>query len=149
MIDWTTYSDEELRDEQMAIDAEITRRFNLETIPQQMADLNVQYLDVAGVVEGEPWVQPMGAHDAYPKDWIVTHNDSTWLSLLDANVWEPGVSGWAVGDGGEWPAWTQPTGAHDDYAAGAKVSHLELHWISDADGNVWEPGVYGWTEADE
>jgi len=24
----------------------------------------------------------------------VTHNDAVWQSTVDANVWEPGVSGW-------------------------------------------------------
>jgi len=45
------------------------------------------------------WVQPTGAHDAYALDAIVTHNGSTWKSLVDANVWEPGTNAalwWAV-----------------------------------------------------
>ena len=49
-----------------------------------------------------PWVQPLGAHDAYnkpgsglPKSDPVTHNGKTWSSTINANVWEPGVYGWA------------------------------------------------------
>ena len=48
-----------------------------------------------------PWVQPLGAHDAYnkpgsglPKSDQVTHNGKTWSSTTNANVWEPGVYGW-------------------------------------------------------
>lgn len=40
------------------------------------------------------WVQPQGAHDAYPLGAKVTHNGKTWSSDVAANVWEPGVSQW-------------------------------------------------------
>lgn len=40
------------------------------------------------------WVQPTGAHDAYAKGAKVTHNGKKWISIADANVWEPGVYGW-------------------------------------------------------
>ena len=44
------------------------------------------------------WVQPTGAHDAYAKGSHVMHNGTEWVSDLDANVWEPGVSGWTQVD---------------------------------------------------
>ena len=40
------------------------------------------------------WVQPTGAHDAYPVGAKVTHNGATWENTTPANVWEPGVYGW-------------------------------------------------------
>lgn len=48
------------------------------------------------------WVQPTGAHDAYPKGAHVMHGGIEWVSDVDANVWEPGVSGWTQvgGDAG-------------------------------------------------
>ena len=48
------------------------------------------------------WVQPTGSHDAYPKDSHVMHNGVEWVSDMDGNVWEPGVSGWTQvgGDAG-------------------------------------------------
>ena len=57
-----------------------------------------------GVTEDDPeavpeWVQPTGAHDAYAKGSHVMHNGTEWVSDLDANVWEPGVSGWTQVDG--------------------------------------------------
>lgn len=41
------------------------------------------------------WTQPLGAEDAYAKGDIVSHNGKQWTSEADANVWEPGVYGWA------------------------------------------------------
>lgn len=48
--------------------------------------------------EWPEWVQPVGAQDAYAKGAKVSHNDSHWISDVDANVWEPGVYGWAQVD---------------------------------------------------
>lgn len=106
-----------------------------------------------------PWVQPLGATDAYAKGDKVLHKDKTWVSDIDNNVWEPSVYGWTE-DGGtnpepepepqpepsEYPAWKQPTGGHDAYKKGAKVSHKGKNWQSTVDANVWEPSVYGWVE---
>lgn len=52
------------------------------------------------VGEGEipGWVQPTGAHDAYPINAVVSHNGGVWRSIVDANVWEPGVYGWEEQD---------------------------------------------------
>lgn len=40
------------------------------------------------------WTQPLGATDAYMQGDVVTHNNKTWISDIDNNVWEPGVYGW-------------------------------------------------------
>lgn len=40
------------------------------------------------------WEQPEGAHDPYAKGERVTVGGKTWESLIDYNVWPPGVSGW-------------------------------------------------------
>lgn len=56
-----------------------------------IADPHVEYPD---------WVQPLGAQDAYAKDSRVSHlvdehgNKRHWISIVDANVWEPSVYGW-------------------------------------------------------
>ena len=101
-----------------------------------------------------PWQQPSGSADAYriidgtPE--MVTHNGKTWVTLVDANVWEPGTDGtlWAeVTDEPAVDAWVQPTGGHDAYPAGAQVTHNGRTWENThGDGNVWEPGVFGWTD---
>lgn len=45
-------------------------------------------------IEWPEWRQPEGAHDAYPEGAKVTHNGKRWVSLVDANVWEPGSAQW-------------------------------------------------------
>lgn len=45
--------------------------------------------------EWPEWVQPTGAHDAYNTGDKVTHNNKKWVSNIDANVWEPGITGWS------------------------------------------------------
>ena len=45
--------------------------------------------------EGEipDWIQPTGAQDAYNTGDKVKHASKVWVSLVDANVWEPGTAG--------------------------------------------------------
>lgn len=53
--------------------------------------------DLGGSVEA--WVQPTGAHDAYPLNAVVTHNGVTYRSTIPANVTVPGenvIFGWWV-----------------------------------------------------
>lgn len=38
-----------------------------------------------------PWIQPLGATDAYKKGDRVSHNGKIYISQLDDNVWEPGT----------------------------------------------------------
>lgn len=106
--------------------------------------------EVENGVNASAWVQPTGAHDAYAKGDAVTHSSKTWVSLIDANVWAPGVSGWRQSwgsGGGSGPLpWVQPTGAHDAYALNAEVTHAGKTWRSIYAANVWQPGVFGWTE---
>lgn len=45
-------------------------------------------------IEWPEWKQPTGSTDAYPKGAKVSHNGKHWISDVDANVWEPGVTGW-------------------------------------------------------
>lgn len=98
------------------------------------------------------WRQSYGAGDEplavgvnlYPQGSKVFHNGQAWVSTVNDNVWEPGVSGWQpVGSGGP-PPWQQPTGAHDAYALGAVVTYSSSTWVSTVSANVWAPGVYGW-----
>jgi hypothetical protein len=96
------------------------------------------------------WSQPLGAHDAYPAGFRVTHNSITWVSNVDGNVWEPGVSGWTdestITGEPTIEAWVQPGGAGTEYQIDDVVTHNGSTWISIVANNVWEPGVYGWNE---
>src|SRR5699024_6513388 len=87
-------TDAELEQYRRAIVAEQNRRRTLSSVPDQMDKLVRDMLAASGQVEGGEWVQPTDATNAYPKDWTVTHDGKTWVSLTPANVWEPGVSGW-------------------------------------------------------
>lgn len=141
--DWTQ---EEL-DQQALTQAqqELAYAVQVNSAPEQLAAVNAAALTVEGITEGDPWRQPTGAQDAYPIDWVVSHNGKQWASTVGANVWEPGVSGWRE-TGTEWPDWVQPTGSHDAYPKDAQVTHVDAHWVSLVDANTWEPGVYGWTQ---
>ena len=44
------------------------------------------------------WQQP-DSTNPYMKGDKVLHNNSTWISDVDNNVWEPGVYGWSVEGG--------------------------------------------------
>ena len=60
--------------------------------PDAAVSLWVQIDDPA--IEWPEWRQPTGAHDAYALGAKVSHNEKHWISLVDANVWEPGEYGW-------------------------------------------------------
>lgn len=157
-----TMSDEELGWAVSIISQEIASRKELADIPKKIDTLNRDYLAATGEVEGGEWLQPTGAHDAYPFDWVTTYKGKEWKSLIPANVWAPGESGWrevvpepeVVEPTPENPtptpaaptyaAWVQPTGGHDAYGNGAMVTYDGKVWKSTSAGNVWAPGVYGW-----
>src|SRR5699024_5278824 len=139
--------DAELRQLKRMIDQELARRETLATAGRQMDAIARDVLAAQGITDGDEWVQPTDATNAYPKDWTVTHDGKTWVSLTPANVWEPGVSGWReVVEEGETPEWVQPTGAHDAYQTGDTVTFEGQEYVSLIDGNTWSPTAYpqGW-----
>ena len=48
---------------------------------------------VVSLDEWPEWIQPTGAQDAYNEGDKVSHNEKHWVSLVNANVWEPGAAG--------------------------------------------------------
>jgi hypothetical protein len=145
-VDVTLLTDLELADLQTAVHQERGRRQTKATAARELRKINRAYLDADGRQSGDAWVQPTGAHDAYPNGWIVTHNGLTWVALHDGAAHEPGVSGWRelVSEG--YPAWIQPLGAHDAYRLGESVTHNGKNWESLIEANVGEPGISGWSE---
>lgn len=124
--------------EQAAYEAQqVIDRAILDATAQLMADAHT---------EGELWVQPTGAHDAYPLGITVTHAGKTWENITPANVWTPGVSGWREKVAEGYPAWVQPTGAHDAYGVGDRLTFEGVNYESTIAGNVWSPTAYpaGW-----
>lgn len=96
------------------------------------------------------WVQPTGAHDAYPEGFWVTRGGFNYISTIPANVWEPTPESnyWRITpDPGPLP-WKQPSGAMDAYAKGDRVTHTypgrdETLWESNIPANTYEPGGDG------
>ena len=151
-MDIGSVSDAELHQLKRMIDGELSRRETLATAEKRAADLNAEFLAAAGVTDGDVWRQPTSAVDAYPKDWTVQHNDAVWVSLVSANVWPPGVSGWReiVDESAGAPEWVAPTGAHDAYQTGDTVTFEGQEYTSLIDGNTWSPTAYpqGWEKID-
>jgi len=57
-------------------------------------DVSASLYTEISIEEWPEWRQPIGASDAYNTGDKVSHNEKHWVSLYDANVWEPGVTGW-------------------------------------------------------
>ena len=147
-MDIADASDAELRQLKRMIDGELSRRETLANAGRAMDDIARSVLAAQGITDGDEWVQPTDATNAYPKDWTVTHDGKTWVSLIAANVWEPGVSAWreVVDESAGAPEWVQPTGAHDAYQTGDRVMFEGTEYVSLIDGNTWSPTAYpqGW-----
>ena len=59
-----------------------------ESIPQywlQIVDLNEEWPD---------WCFPCNKQNLYPLKAKVYHNNKYWQSIVDNNIWEPGINGW-------------------------------------------------------
>lgn len=49
---------------------------------------------LVSIEEFPEWQQPLGVSDAYQKDDKVTYDNQHWVSIVDNNVWQPGIYGW-------------------------------------------------------
>lgn len=149
-MDLTELSDEDLDALRVAVLTEQEKRAVIASAPQQAEALNQRYVEAIGRQPGDEWVQPSGAHDAHSEGSTVTHGGKTWVSLIPANVWEPGGAGWreVTEEGGAPPEWVQPSGAHDAYNTGDLVTFQGAVYRSKIDGNTWSPEAYpaGWEE---
>lgn len=148
IVDVSKLSDDDLAALLDAARAEAQKRRALREAQDATPDLSEALQAVLGRSPGDEWEQPLGAHDAYPEGWEVGHGGKRWVSLLPANVYEPGDSGWRElpDEDGTPPEWVQPSGAHDTYRAGEMVTFDGAIWMSDVDNNAWQPGDYGWTK---
>ena len=92
-MDYTQLTDTELQEIFDAATEEISRRNLITAALTREPILQTGYLVALGRADGEEYVAPTGAYDAYPLGWKVTHDGKTWVSLTAANVWEPGAYG--------------------------------------------------------
>ena len=149
LTDRDQWTDDDLDALRIAVLTEQERRQTLDTAASQAEQINQRYVAAIGRADGDPWTQPVGAHDAYRTEATVTHGGKTWESQIPANVLEPGVSGWRevatedpdTGDPGV-PDFVQPTGAHDAYQIGDCVRFDGKVYESKVDGNAYSPSVY-------
>lgn len=148
LSDTTVWPDADLDALRAALHAELNRRYVLAVAPVEADNLAARYQDAIGRKDGDPWVQPRGAHDAYRKDAVTAHAGKVWESLIPANVWEPGVTGWREKvPAGSGPApFRQPLGAHDAYQTGDMVTFEGAAYRSKINNNTWSPTAYpgGW-----
>jgi hypothetical protein len=89
-IDLATLTDAEVTQLKSMASLEEQRRIRVAAAPAQAEAVAVAYLSDTGKPKGAAWVQPTGAHDAYPLGWTVTRDAKTWESLIPANVTVPG-----------------------------------------------------------
>lgn len=85
------------------------------------------------------WVQPTGAHNAYPERWVVRHAGRLWQSKIPANVWEPGADGPV-------PTWEDVTPTSSEHvvgAGGSDSSTAAAAWASGVDYTVGVVVTYG------
>jgi hypothetical protein len=89
-IDLATLTDAEVTQLKSMASLEEQRRIRVAAAPAQAEAVAVAYLSDTGKAKGAAWVQPTGAHDAYPLGWTVVKDAKTWESLIPANVTVPG-----------------------------------------------------------
>ena len=141
-------TDDELNRLKKIIDDELARRKTIASASSRLDEITRDVLAARGVKEGDEWIQPTSAADAYPLGWITAHGGKMWTSLVGGNVWEPGTSAWRelASDPDVAPEWIQPTGSHDAYDTGDRVTFEGAEYVSKIDGNTWSPTAYpaGW-----
>lgn len=89
VIDYKTLTDAEVTQLKSEASLEEQRRIRVANAPQQAEQIAVEYLKDVGREDGSDWVQPTGAHDAYPVGYKVTYNGKEYENLIPANVWAP------------------------------------------------------------
>ncbi len=141
-VDLAPMSEAELLALRGRITVELERRQTLAAAPALIEQAAAQYRAATGRKDGDAWVQPTGAHDAYRVGAIVTHSGKSWRNVVASNVWAPGVAGWREEvAAGEVAPWVQPLGAVDAYKIGDRVKHAGVVYKSKVNGNGWAPTV--------
>ncbi len=150
MIEVASLSDEELAALLDEARLEYQRRRDLTSAIDSTPGLIEALLTTTGRADGEEYVPPTGAHDAYPKDWRVQDDGKTYRSTRNGARGIPGKSpDWIQEPDGdevlEWEQWH----AGSEYPVGSIVS-LEgrLYRNDHRRPNGWKPGTVGsqWTD---
>lgn len=150
-LNWKSLTDQQIVVVLSSARAEQYRRQTIAGAVNAVPEIRGALLAAEGQESGGPFVPPTGAHNAYPKDWIVTHDGKEWEATREGAHGVPGESGdWRqVAEEGEILEWVAPTGAHNAYDPGSLVVHNGHVWRNDhTSPNGWEPGTTGsqWTD---
>ena len=94
LTDRDQWTDDDLDALRIAVLTEQERRALIASALAQAVALADSYAAAIGRQDGDPWQKPTGAHDAYRKGAIATHDGKTWESLIAFNAYEPGLYGW-------------------------------------------------------
>lgn len=135
LSDTSTWTDTDLEALRTALYSEQERRRVLRDNPVLIDQMNTQVLKAIGRSDGVAWVQPTGAHDAYPKNWNVVKDGYSWTSLISGNVWPPSDSNSAMWKKGSAatpatpaaaPAWNPNS---KSYKVGDRVSYNSKNYV--------------------
>ncbi|SDD40539.1 hypothetical protein [Auraticoccus monumenti] len=152
MIDVASMDDSELEQTRRDLVAEQERRRQRAEMLEQEQRLAAEQLAKLDRQPGDEW-QPPTTLTAYRRGDAVTHDGVLWRSLVDGNVWAPGVGGWRQlgGEDGTPAPWRQPSGAIDSYRIGEQVIWQGQVYRSLIDANVWSPEghPHGWELVDQ
>lgn len=67
------------------------RRWEVRNALDSIDRATTAVLEAEGVKPGEPWQEPTGAHNAYPRDWTVAGEDGElYISQIAGNTHRPG-----------------------------------------------------------
>lgn len=95
-IDYSTLSNEDLSSVMRSAEGELKARQTLIETEDKVVELQERFLRVRDrdVPENDVpnWTQPTGAHDVYPKGFIVRHDGKIWVNQHPMNSWEPGTT---------------------------------------------------------
>lgn len=133
-MDFSEYTVEELHELSTAVNKEIVRR----NAPQEAEEAIRKLQDRQ---DGEEWKQPQGYLEVYFEGDIVAYEGKEWVSLINGNAGEPGVSGWRELPTEEEtpPEFVQPQGYEDAYNKGDLVTYFSEVYKCLEDGTVWSP----------
>ena len=124
-----------------------TRLHIIATAAAHADEASAVVLDALGRVDGRPWVQPTGAHDAYPLGRECVDGGRRWRSLIPANVWRPGTGALWLDLGpadGSAPAPTAPAWVEGvAYTVGQLVTYKGVTYRCTLAHTAWT-GI-GWT----
>lgn len=90
MTDYANMNDEELLEIRDAVEVEYSKRMVIRQAEEQLDAINTNIQGALGRSQGEDWIQPTGAHDAYPSWWEVKYKGKLYTSLIPANTTTPG-----------------------------------------------------------